>query len=518
QIARRLEGFDLSGPLNRLIDDLDSDGLGDRPPETYDLLEDLLRDHPEVLRTRGEELLGRSSQTRLATLFALGDVNAAWGCDLLLDQLDDLLTYPDVWEAFAEVGDPRAIERAIEEWRAGEEPTARCICLLAKLDDRIDEIDEAIREDFRAHRASEEQGVDDIDAVLEGDVRSPAELSGDEPMSLMLQCTECERTYFYDLDQLFLDVDQGGENSVFELYTDFVPDRVVICKNCGASDRHRLTKRAKLQFAPHLFQSAELLTGEAPDEDASRIVPMSFELWDGTTIRRPSEAIDYLRDFARRNPDDGEAWLRLGNLCDRFNQQDEALEAWQRAVENDEREVEAAHNLVQAFLEDRADVPDASHYLLTALHRLPEGRVSPKTRRPLAEALVGMLRTMVEGSGHPAAMTVTSRPRTTLPGAKRDFSTVDLSTIDLRRVERWDRLAELFARDVFATVAFGPDPPESVGRLEKLVDSEGALPRCPSGPASRKHETSDPGNNDNSPYVKSEEEKIGRNDPCPCGS
>ncbi|MFB6263463.1 MAG: SEC-C metal-binding domain-containing protein [Bradymonadaceae bacterium] len=515
-----LDGLDLTRSLDRLIDELTSEEWDeDSPSKGVDLLELMFPEYPAVLRSRAADLLEHSGPTRAVTLDALGRTNASWACDLLLDRLDDLLRYPndepDLWQAFVDLGDPRAIDRALEEWRPGETIMARCVCLLAKLAGRFDEIDSDLREDYRNQRNSRDQSIHDVRDFLETDGGSIAEFFGDGPLSLRLQCTECERTYTYEFERLFMDVDADRSEPEFELYETLVPDRIVTCKNCGVDDRQQMTLQARMRVLALLGELARRFSqADSEPKLGERLVPASFEVWEGTTIRRPSEAIDHMREMTERHPDDGEAWLRLGNVCDRYSRLDEAIEAWRRAVEVDEREVEAAFKLVDAS--GRPDAPeiDAPGYLLEALRRFPQGRIADEERHAAAETLIAMLEDLVAYTGQPTTMAVTSQPR-----GEGERATIDLSMLDLRRIERWDRLAELFARDAFSTVEFSSDPPETVGRLEQLINSDGALPAGPTDSiASRGQQTGSTRGNTNEPYVKSEEEEVGRNDPCPCGS
>jgi hypothetical protein len=273
-----------------------------------------------------------------------------------------------------------------------------------------------------------------------------------------------------------------------------------------------VTEQASMSLLPYQLQMMDRMdAGAAGELRDGRLVPANFELWDGTTIRRPSEAIAHLQELAESDPDNSKAWLRLGIFCDRFDQRERALQAWRRAVQVDEREVEAAYQLANALWDTDDPDDEAPEFALQALRRFPNGQITVEERDALAHQLVDMLRALVEGGDFPTELMAVSR--------RSKSGTVDISSVDLRRIDCWDRLAKMFAGGAFSQVRFGSDPPDTVGRLEEVIESNRPLPgdgRNSTSPSETR--IGSHGSTKQQTYVKGEEEKVGRNDPCPCGS
>jgi len=514
-LASQIEELDLEEEVEEYVDRAIAASGESWEDWRFDLLAGFLSDAPAILRQRAEDLLHGPPQLRDLALGALGGANLQWATELLADHLDDLLQTHDateVWYALGELGDPRVLDRLVEEWRPGEPSLDRCVGRTAKLSGRFEELDEQIRESYRAEMLGSEESFENLrDALDRGDDLFDA--LDDEPLNLQLQCTECGRGYNYEVEQVFFDLEfaMGGE----DFDEAFVAGRIITCKNCEAVDAYELTERARILLMPYVVEMTERM--EERDQNAlmeGRVVPTNFELWDGTTIRKPSRALSHLRDLADDQPNNAEAWLRLGNFSDRFGKHDEAIEAWHRAIEVDDREVEAPYQIADALWEQDDPPPDeAREHLLEALRRLPVGSPHSTNRYDLAFELVEKLRSLVESTGTPSGLIAVSAPQDVAGRA-----TVDMSSANLQRIEQWDRLAAMFADGAFTNVEFEPEGPDEVGRLEQAINSAGAVRRRPGGP----DPSTTPGHSTpsaaNEPYVKSEDEDVGRNDPCPCGS
>ena len=322
--------------------------------------------------------------------------------------------------------------------------------------------------------------------------RSLARQADRGPLRLELGCTKCGHTYEYPVGQVLLHPDL--EKCRREGWDGVTLGRIIVCKGCGAEDAYELTAHA------HVALSAEMvhLAADPPDHPAEApIVIAEGRLWDGTVHRRPSEAIRHLRKLAEATPEKGEGWRRLGNLLERSERTGEAVEAWHRAA-LDKDEMEACYSLTTHYLEQQ-DGKLALDFAAKTLTRIRGWHDTPKMRREAAEEALGVIRQVVEATRQPVALTATwaSDPA-------GGSVVMNVSSMDLREVRRWDRLVDLVASDSFAGAILTDDMPEErPTQLEDLVNG-GVVPSAPRGERRM-------------PEVRSVP-KVGRNDACPCGS
>jgi tetratricopeptide (TPR) repeat protein len=216
-------------------------------------------------------------------------------------------------------------------------------------------------------------------------------------------------------------------------------------------------------------------------------MPAILKLWDGTQLRRPSQGLAHLRALTERYPARGEAWRRLGNLLETFEKFAEAEAAWKEAIARDPNEAEACFSLAM-LLDNRGDSAGAFGYV--------EELVARQSRQPGAWPLRGqMVAKAIKAAerharrqGRPLGLRLSAKGRT--------------QTIDLHAVDDMSRLAPLFERghgpqaaltedvEPGAIAALPPAPSEDLPPVARASDAAPAR----SGP------------------------KVGRNDPCPCGS
>jgi hypothetical protein len=227
--------------------------------------------------------------------------------------------------------------------------------------------------------------------------------------------------------------------------------------------------------------------------------------YDGTTVRRPSTALAHSRALATERPESGEAWRRLGNMCERYGRATEAEEAWRRAVQVDAKEFEAAHSL--AVFHFRADRPQVAFpFLCAAIERLPRAQgMDAEFRRSFGESLAWWLEEIVAASDEPIALEAVWPD-----GAiRRDGVLMRLSSVDLRRVTDWKQLAAFLARsDIQARLTSHMPVDGEYTQLQALLDgvdpSDGDLERSLVVTPTAPHVRTSP--------------RVGRNDPCPCRS
>ena len=442
-------------------------------------------DAPALRKRAVEGLGGPDSDETMDLLLTLVRCRWRWASRLLAERLDVLLASEAeemVWECIYELGDPSLLPAVLEAWRPGEPMIADTGVFLARLGDRLDEVPAAVRAE-----AMEEAGRRiEVRAQLG---RGELPLHASEPLRLRLQCTACRQTWTYEVDRVTVNpdvLDRSGDGSASPADGDgFVLSRIVVCKGCGARDEYRLTRSARTGILAGLLAQGM----GAADPESARVTLAVSGLWDGSVLRRPSQGIEHLRALAEEQPERGEGWRRLGNLCDRYGLDDEAEDAWRRAAA-DPGEVEAPY-ILAGLRYDQADLQEALDFAFTALERMPKAELAEDLRATIAIGLCGMLSEVAPAIRPPIAL------RATWLGAKtRGRQVVHVSAADLRSIPDWGRLAELIGDGFFMDLGFTGELPE---------DDEPQLVSLLRGRRSR------------TVTVRSGP-KVGRNDPCPCGS
>jgi tetratricopeptide (TPR) repeat protein len=503
-LARTLDGLDL-GPwadeLTELLEESRDDDGYDR--EIYEVLEQIWIERPSLLRKHAAGWIGFDSALGRAVIFTLGDLNARWASELVLERFDEFLAQEesqDLWENIQELGDVAALEDVVEAWKPGERQIARCAAFLARLADRLDELPEELVDDAERARQSSEQGIELFEQALKTG-QMPWDVLEEDTLVLDLRCTECGRTHSYEADQVFIDPEALASEEPDALRARTFVDRIITCKSCGAVDDYELTSRAHLALLPRLMRLKD-----SADPLGEQIVVARRQLYDGTVIVEPSKAIAYLEENASRHPLDGEAWRRLGNLCERYSEPKKAERAWRKAVEVDDTEAEAAYSLAEQLWVAETPNVEAFNFAIMALERLPGTELDEESRWAVAFKMLDMLRAYLPVVDPPIALRAAWSD-----GHHGDSATLNMSEVDLRRIHDWDRLVELFAQEAFAVVQFTTDLPDNLPTmLERLINQPGPFPASLQR-AARKRGAGQT-------YVKPQDEDIGRNDPCPCGS
>ncbi|MEW5854487.1 MAG: SEC-C metal-binding domain-containing protein [Myxococcota bacterium] len=272
------------------------------------------------------------------------------------------------------------------------------------------------------------------------------------------------------------------------------PGRIFTCPSCGAADRYQLTAAA--------WRTLREENERAQAGEESRVILGAARLWDGTLHRRPTEALAHLRELAARQPPNPEAWRRLGNFCERFELQDEAVAAWTRAVEVGPEEFEAACSLAQhhSSLNTDQDALAASRYFVMALQRFPKVAASLPHREYFAAFLARSLFEFADQSPEPLVLEALWAGGVVGDQVVVNVSSVELQAITLRGgLERFLATAELVGLRLTNNV-----PEDEVTILHDLIESGGSARRgFIRGAAAR-------------PVVASPRQRP--NEPCACGS
>ena len=313
-----------------------------------------------------------------------------------------------------------------------------------------------------------------------------------ESLSVEVRCNSCGRRQRHRVDHVMF-APPDPEQEPHDDWDGVVPSAILRCKGCGAEDDYEVTPLCRLALLTRVIGEQE------PQPGTPGTVSMAAAgLWDGTIMRRPTQGLAHLRRLAESEPSSGEAWRRLGNLCERFDRTDEALEAWRKAVEVDEDETEAAYSLLAHYFTE-GPLDETLRWGQTTLERLGRNKLEPAMRRAAVACVVEVLAGVAARVSPPLALMAGWQDGRPVAGSV----TVRVSSVDLRKIESWDRLTELLASDRLLTAALTDDlPDEDPTQLQALL-SDG--PRAMQ--LALEPET----------YVHSRP-KVGRNAPCPCGS
>jgi hypothetical protein len=266
--------------------------------------------------------------------------------------------------------------------------------------------------------------------------------------------------------------------------------RMFICAKCNAVDRYELVRDSLLQILAGMVG----LLAKAP---SSRVFSAEMKLWDGTQVRRPSQALGRLRELAAQHPNSPEAHRRLGNGCQRFGLLEEAVTSWRRAVELDVNDLDSLNSLAEVLLRTRATEKEGFAFLLRAVRSIPATRsMESESRLSAIRGTFDLLREFVEGD-EPLALTAGWKGQ----GGGKEL-VVHASSVDLRDVlEVWDNLVEFVASPSVLSLAITNElPEEEVTQLAALLFDVRARPAVAQPP----------------PVLAAP--KVGRNEPCPCGS
>jgi hypothetical protein len=235
----------------------------------------------------------------------------------------------------------------------------------------------------------------------------------------------------------------------------------------------------------------------------ARIVIGIAHLWDGTEVRRPSQALAHLRTLTEQQPENSQAWRRLGNYYERCGRMGQAEDAWRTAIKVDRSEFETTFSLAKLHFD--ADRPSQGFpFLREVFQRLPQAKgMTSDFRSAAADRMIEFLRRTLECTDEAIALIACWSGGATVA----DRQVVHASSIDLRKVRDWDRLVQFIAGSDVLSLGFTPElPTDEVTQLDALLHGrlapELGASWAPSRPA---------------PYVRSSE-RVGRNDPCPCRS
>lgn len=329
----------------------------------------------------------------------------------------------------------------------------------------------------------------------------------DTPLRLTLICNQCKKKASYEFEYATVSPERPGEDDDWD---GIVLSRIVECEKCGAVDDYRIDALSYGRLIGELLQltDKDSRSDVVQPKEGGRLIIGVSTLWDGTVVRRPSKALAHLLEIAQRDPENGEAWRRLGNLQSRLCKFSEAEASWRKGLEVDPNEIECACCLAENYAEqDRWQ--EAVTYLRIGLNVIPKTKdLHNDTRLNLVNCLLRLVSDSLQITDERLALAVAWLEGETL----KKEPVLTMSSIDLRKVSDWHALAEfLVFQDVFSVDFTSEIPDDDIPTiLERyLSDRNGEASGHSTDFLSRLPLTT--------PVVR-QSPRVGRNTPCPCGS
>ncbi len=128
------------------------------------------------------------------------------------------------------------------------------------------------------------------------------------------------------------------------------------------------------------------------------------QLWDGTHGAASLASVAHLQELTGQQPENGEAWRRLGNYYERYERMGQAEDAWQTAIEANQDEFEAAFSLAKLHFDADRPTPGVA-FLRQAFERLPQAKgMTSDFRDTVADRMVEFLRGTLECTNRPVAL------------------------------------------------------------------------------------------------------------------
>jgi len=318
-------------------------------------------------------------------------------------------------------------------------------------------------------------------------------------INLNLKCNQCGKNISESFAWVCIDThhDEGDEQ-----WDGILVSHIVECPGCGTVDDYTVSNRSRLKL---LTQLGGAFSKKKKNE---RVIPSISVLHDGTPIHRPSQGIARLRQIVSEDPQCAEAYRRLGNGCERWGLTEEAIAAWEKALELDSDEIESAYSLAIHYLYEAGDPLSSFIYFRKALANFPKALRQNPDVRFLAEPLVDVLQNLLDVVADPIALMAAWSN-----GEIDENPVVNMSSVDLRRVGDFHLLADFLVNPDLMALDLTPEIPDDCPTiLERLLAGDGSC----SMDMSNKTAFIPPPPQQQQP--RRTPKKIGRNEPCPCGS
>lgn len=395
----------------------------------------------------------------------------------------------DAWsemyiDALEVAGSQQGLEPLLAEWRPGEIHISRTIAHLAQLHDVQDGRLDPIVAEAEAHRQEVLKPLEDSPETALSRM-----LDDTKPLRLPLRCTQCGRTYHYELKRVFVDPKHTEQVTVSE---------IIECKGCGSLETYEVSPRSRMQITAELMRlmlktrfnpSAEPLNPQDLYEQ-SRVIPQQITVEaGGRRFKTLSEGYWYVRQQLDQDPDNGDLNRRLGLILKNGSRPDLAMPYLVRAVSLTPQDAEAHYHLMELLVQqDRGE--DAIPHAETLLRLCREGHVDEDLNAGMFGHMLHQLAHIEEQTGRRFKVYQPRDAQAVIP----DFDLEDPD--DYERAYRLFRTGEMPGRTGRRSwrSAWLGGATSTVAPPQVMEDDLLEMP------------------------VRTRHLKVGRNEPCPCGS
>ncbi|MCL0093371.1 SEC-C metal-binding domain-containing protein [Dehalococcoidia bacterium] len=408
-----------------------------------------------------------SGDLRTLILHILDSLPTPQVVDFCLEHFEDYTCSRDPSEfvgCLGEIGSDRFLAPLLREWKEGEVGIGRAIKLISEIHSvRDEQIDRVIRDAERRARHPE-------DAL-------------ERPISLFpLRCTECGHTYHYELRNIYMD--KGGQPIIGD---------IIQCKGCRSIETYEMTIHTRFGIIAEMMRLVALK--EAQERETFDSLDTPLKVYDkfrlralGRKVKSAGEAYHLLKGEIEKHPQDAVLQRHMGNVIRNGGRPDLALPYYLEAIRLNPHDAESYHCIVDTFIE-RGQYREAIPYLERLIPLCRESKLDEDLRRGLFSALLNQVNIIQEETGHKVELFPLAKPDD-LREAKGPI-TLNIRSFDPSDPEGFEWLYHAFR--------YGRAPKEA-------IKSDFTLE------ASRPPEVLR-----QSPVLRPVR-KIGRNDPCPCGS
>jgi tetratricopeptide (TPR) repeat protein len=220
---------------------------------------------------------------------------------------------------------------------------------------RIIQESEEATEEFREVLDDDSGGIE----VLERRLR-------DKSLKIPLYCTECKRTYRYDLQQIFVS-DNIRRSPII--------GQVIECKGCGSLETYEQTDETKSIMSLEMVRAMTLDRSGVEDwreHTSIKFGPVAITVLGKKFDNRP-EAYRYLLAELEKAPDNPDLNRRMGNIYSHGLRTDLALPYYEKAIRLNPEDMESVASIAQIHIDDER-FADAIPYVesLASLCKAPE--------------------------------------------------------------------------------------------------------------------------------------------------
>ena len=406
-----------------------------------------------------------SKYLRVPVLFVLNSFPTPQVVDFCLKHFEEYMCSSGPEEfvsCLTEIASKDFLPPLLQAWKEGEIGIGTAVKLISEIN--------GIRD----------QQIDMVVQDTESRTRKFQEVSDSPISSFPLRCTECGRTYNYELENIY--VYKGGSPVIGD---------IIECKGCGSIETYEIPARTHFGFMAEISRlvAARKEQPEKPlDSFATPLrIYQEFEMSVlGRKVKSTGDAYRLLKGEIEKHPQKADLQKRMGNLLKRGGKPELALPYYLEAIELDPSDAESHYSIVDILIDQKRH-KEAIPYLERLVAVCREGEIEEGLRRQIFSALFYQVAIIERETGHKIEF---------FPLDKRDnLSGVEAITIEMRSFDPSDSKDFEWLYHMFR-----------YGRVPK-----GAMKQDLAMGA-----TQHSGETRRSPAVSGE--KIGRNAPCPCGS